>query len=117
MRNIFDNVLVYATFRQTSKLGLSFFKEEKVPVMFQYADYNGSSLRNNFQKKVDAEDQWKGDNLDIKAGGSAITYSEMRHIERMQRQETQQNSDSRIDVSLPNSEEIRRKPGEQILQA
>ena len=94
-----NNVFVYATFRQTSKLGLEFFQEQNKPVMFQFADYNGNSLEGRF---VDIKNEIKNrkdenGNITINQGklGSAITHSEMRHAARMQKR-----LDAQFDLNL-----------------
>lgn len=84
-----NNVFVYATFRQTSKLGLEFFQEQNKPVMFQFADYNGNSLEGRFgdiKNEIKNRKDENG-NITINQGklGSAITHSEMRHAARMQK--------------------------------
>jgi hypothetical protein len=79
-------VLMGSVFRQTSKLGLEFFRSQNVPVMFQNADYNGKSL----QGRMDAvlkENTWKKGYIQGKASNSPITHSEMRHIERLKKQD------------------------------
>ncbi len=82
---LFTNVFVVSTFRQASKLGLDFFLEQGVPVMFQYADYNGKSLKGR-------EDEFRKENYwtqgcdavkDKGVGGSAITHSELRRVFRL----------------------------------
>lgn len=81
----FNSILSYATFRQTSKMGLSFFHEQKVPVLFQYSDYSGKSLKNT-SDTVLRENFWKSGQFKKDCGGSAITHSEMRHAERMRKE-------------------------------
>ncbi len=89
---ILNNIIVYATFRQTSKLGLEFFHEQNKPVMFQFADYNGKNLEGRFDT-IENEIKDKKDkngNMILEKKGSAITHSEMRHAKRMQQRFDQQ---------------------------
>lgn len=91
---IFQNILIYSTFRQTSKLGLSFFKEQKTPVMFQFSDYNGKSLKGSGIEKIKNEDFWKnGQGYKKGTAGSAITHSELRQVERLQKAESENGSE------------------------
>ena len=78
-----NNVLIFSTFRQTSKLGLNFFHEQKVPVMFQFSDYTGKTLTKNVNSVL-KENFWKEGHKDPLTGGSAITNSELRHANRLQ---------------------------------
>ncbi len=78
-----DAVICYATFRQTSKLGLEFFRQQKVPVLFQYADYYHKDLEGEGIQKIKEDKFWKDGNLDENDSGSAITHSELRKAERM----------------------------------
>ncbi|MBP3848859.1 MAG: hypothetical protein J6D22_03830, partial [Pyramidobacter sp.] len=83
--NLFTNIFVFSTFRQTSKLGLDFFREQGVPVMFQYSDYNGKSLKGR-EGEIRGENFWKNGYQVVKnkgVGGSAITHSELRHVFRL----------------------------------
>ena len=85
MFNLFHNVLSYAFFRQTSKLGLEFFRNKGTPVMFQFADYAGRSYlgREGDLQKTEA---WrKGENTEDfrQNGGSPITNSEMRRAMKL----------------------------------
>jgi hypothetical protein len=89
---ILNNVFVYATFRQTSKLGLEFFNEQKKPVMFQFADYNGSNIEGKFDSIANEMKDKKDEhgNFLFEKVGSPITHSEMRHAKRMQQRLDQQ---------------------------
>ena len=82
--NAFCNVLSYSFFRQTSKLGLDFFREKGTPVMFQFADYSGRSYSGREQELFQPE-AWRGGETEAyrEKGGAAITGSEMRHGIRM----------------------------------
>ena len=70
-------------FRQTSKLGLEFCRQEKIPVMFQWSNHEGVSLANNGNAILDT--WWKdpGDSIHNHYGAT-ITQSEMRHVMKMQ---------------------------------
>ena len=59
-----QDIIMYATFRQTSKLGLSFFKEQGVPVMLQYSDNRLKSLRGAGFNSIINENSWKNDTFD-----------------------------------------------------
>ena len=83
---LFSNIYTNAMFRQTSKMGLEFFKEQKIPILFQYADNTGKSMEGRFKSEV-----WKEaskNSLDDvrKSGGSPITYSEMRRAAKISQQ-------------------------------
>lgn len=75
-----NSIFSIATFRETSKLGLEFFKEQNIPVMFQFADYYGNNLQgekfNNILSETKSLDE-------DKKQGSAITHSELRHAKRL----------------------------------
>ena len=75
MRNMF--------FRQTSKLGLEFCKQEGTPVMFQWSNHEGVSLDGS--DKTIKNTWWKNDRDSVHNHyGATITFSEMRHVMRMQ---------------------------------
>ncbi len=80
----FKKALANAFFRQTSKLGLEFFRSKKIPVIFQWSDFNGKSL-NNAEGKKEINDKWwlNGYNKSTAGKYGSITYSEMRHVERL----------------------------------
>lgn len=78
-----DMVLYNMFFRQTSKLGLDFFKEEGVPVMFQWSTHEGISLAKATNELGDK--WWKDDKSSIHDHyGATITFSEMRHVQKME---------------------------------
>lgn len=81
---MFVNIFTTSTFRQTSKLGLDFFKEQGVPVLFQFSDYSGKSLKGR-EDEIRNNPFWKqGYTTAFNKGiGSAITHSEMRHAFRL----------------------------------
>ena len=81
-----DMVLCNMFFRQTSKLGLDFFKEEGIPVMFQWSTHEGISLEKATNELGDK--WWKNDNSSIQDHyGATITFSEMRHVQKMEAQQ------------------------------
>ena len=82
LRGLFENVIIYSTFRQTSKLGIDFFREQNVPVMFQFSDNKGKSLEGEGNARITGENFWKN-NESGENGGSSITNSELRHINRI----------------------------------
>ena len=99
---MFQNVIIYATFRQTSKLGLSFFKEQQVPVMFQFADFHGNTLKGEGINKVASDDFWKEGKYEANRIGSPITHSELRHARRIQLSEKENHvNDGRLIIKLP----------------
>lgn len=82
----FSDVLICAFFRQTSKLGLDFFRDKGTPVMFQFSDYFGRSYIGR-EGEVSPHKAWRGGDETMRAyhreGGVAITSSEMRHVIKM----------------------------------
>ena len=79
--NLFANVLMYATFRQTSKIGLDFFKEQGKPILFHTSHRNLMDFGN-----IDwilNENHWKTGQLDQNNIGSEITHSEVRHANKL----------------------------------
>ena len=83
--NLFRNVLSIAFFRETSKVGLDFFRSKGTPVMFQFSDYSGKSYVGRKNELFQPEAWREGENSQgfREKGGSAITSSEMRHAIRM----------------------------------
>ncbi len=80
---LFSNIYTNAMFRQTSKMGLEFFREQKIPVLFQYADYTGRSMEGRFNSEVRKEALKTGLDDVRGSGGSPITYSEMRRAAKI----------------------------------
>lgn len=78
-----QTVMRNMVFRQTSKLGLEFFRQEKIPVVFQWSNHEGVSLENN-QNAL--QNTWWKDPADSIHNhyGATITHSEMRHVMKMQ---------------------------------
>jgi len=81
-----NSVICYATFRQTSKLGLEFFRGEKVPVMFQFSDFFQKDLEGEEYQKIEEDKFWNQSKLNEDGAGSAITHSELRKVARMRRE-------------------------------
>lgn len=80
-----NNVLMYATFRQTSKLGLEFFHDNKIPVLFQHANRKHIDLdEKNAMNNILSENFWKDGSTDKSVKGSEITHSEIRHAKRLE---------------------------------
>ncbi len=81
----FNNVFSSAFFRQTSKLGLEFFNQEKVPVMFQYTNnHNNYMTQNDLQGILNENHNTDGGkDIDRNASFSTITNSELRHARRI----------------------------------
>lgn len=75
---IFDNAATTAFWRQTSKLGLDFFKARGETVVFEWTKFDGA--------KTDgaelADKWWKRPDADVgDHAGVAVTNSEMRHLQ------------------------------------
>ena len=81
-----DGIVGNAFFRQTSKMGLDFFRENKIPVMFYWTNYQGQSMPDD--NRAVTGRWWKdaGDSVQNHYGAS-ITFSEMRHVQKMTRLE------------------------------
>lgn len=74
---IFDNAATCAFWRQTSKLGLDFFKARGQTVVFEWTTFDG--LRSDGTELADK--WWKRPEVDVRTHpGVAITNSEMRHL-------------------------------------
>ena len=74
---IFDNAATCAFWRQTSKLGLDFFKARGQTVVFEWTTFDG--LRSDGTELADK--WWKRPEVDLRTRpGVAITNSEMRHL-------------------------------------
>ena len=81
--SIATKVMRNMVFRQTSKLGLEFFKQEGTPVMFQWSNHEGVSLENG--EKTITNTWWKNERDSVHNHyGATITFSEMRHVMKMQ---------------------------------
>jgi hypothetical protein len=78
---LFANIIMYATFRQTSKLGLDFFKEQGKPVLFHMSHRDLTDFGN--PRWILEENHWKSGQLDPKYAGSEITHSEVRHADKI----------------------------------
>ncbi len=77
VRRLLDHVAMTAFWRQTSKLGLDFFKARGETVVFDWTTFDG--------KKTDeasfGDRWWKDGETDVADhSGAAITHSEMRHL-------------------------------------
>jgi hypothetical protein len=81
LRLIVGEILRMAFLRQTSKLGLEFAAQEKIPVLFVWKDARGEDVTSGNAPHTDL--WWHGGRgLSHKDYGE-ITYSEMRHVDRM----------------------------------
>ena len=78
---LFANVLMYATFRQTSKIGLDFFKSQNKPVLFHSSHRDLKDFGDTGW--ILSENHWKTGQLDPTYGGSEITHSEVRHANKL----------------------------------
>lgn len=75
--DIFDNAATSAFWRQTSKLGLDFFKARGQTVVFEWTQFDG--VRSDGTELADK--WWKRPEEDVRSRfGVAITNSEMRHL-------------------------------------
>ncbi len=81
----FNSVFISAFFRQTSKLGLEFFNQQKVPVMFQYTNNQNNYMSENDLHNIINENHNTdgGRDIDRDASFSTITNSELRHSRRI----------------------------------
>lgn len=91
---MFHKVLNSAFFRQTSKIGLDFFRQEKTPVMFQISNHEGKTDTSKIHKDSlhidaigDASDKWwnniSTDEYDPNLYTAPITHSELRHVAKV----------------------------------
>lgn len=80
--DLLDGVVACAFFRQTSKMGLEFFKENRTPVMFYWTNHQGQTISEN--NRTLSSKWWKNPANSVSDHyGASITYSEMRHVEKM----------------------------------
>lgn len=104
LEDLFDNVLRTAFFRQTSKLGLDFFRKRNVPILFQWSSWNG-------QTKSDKRDTalgdinnkwWLQDPSKFKNGqtGETITFSEARHLIKLSKAEQSGEQEKKLKTKL-----------------
>jgi len=98
MADLLNGIVRSMFFRQTSKLGLDFCKEKGIPVVFQWSTFQGISL-----EKADNEINnkwWKNDKSSIgDQYGAPITYSEMRHVLKMEKAQENEPPDRRLDLT------------------
>ncbi len=74
---MFDNAATTAFWRQTSKLGLDFFKARGQTVVFEWTQFDG--VRSDGTELADK--WWKRPDVDVRSRfGVAVTNSEMRHL-------------------------------------
>ena len=75
---IFDNAATTAFWRQTSKLGLDFFKARGETVVFEWTKFDGAKTDGTEL----ADKWWKRPDADVRDhAGVAVTNSEMRHLQ------------------------------------
>lgn len=101
--NSFRNVLSYAFFRQTSKLGLEFLRNKGTPVMFQFADYSGRSYHGR-EDELHAREAWRdGENTQEfrEKGGAPITNSELRRAMKLSNPHRLNRDEASINVEEP----------------
>ena len=98
---IFQLIITTATFRQTSKLGLSFFKERQVPVMFQFSDRERNTLAGTSFENITNNKFWQSGDYDGQHIFSRITESELRHVKRILEQEK-----NNININTINSNKL-----------
>ena len=77
----FANISMYATFRQTSKLGLDFFKSQNTPILFHMSHRNLTDFGDI--DWIKGENHWKSGQIDPTYAGSEITHSEVRHANKL----------------------------------
>ena len=78
---LFANIIMYATFRQTSKIGLDFFKSQNKPILFHTSHRDMMDFGST--DWILQEKHWKDGKLDPTYGGSEITHSEVRHAHKL----------------------------------
>lgn len=91
----FKEVITNAFFRQTSKLGLEFFQSKGVKVVFHWTNRKGNSMNTQSNKEDLHNKWWLNNNYLNKANKNkygSITYSEMRHVERLEKRLGQKNT-------------------------
>ena len=81
---LFANIIMYATFRQTSKIGLDFFKSQDKPILFHTSHRDMMDFGDT--DWILQENHWKDGKLDPTYGGSEITHSEVRHAHKLIRE-------------------------------
>lgn len=88
----FRELIGTAFFRQTSKLGLEFFRQKGIPVLFQWSRFDGKSAGTKAEQKVINDKWWLNGSKGSKfTKYSSITYSEMRHVARLEKRFKQSN--------------------------
>lgn len=92
LEDLFNDVLRTAFFRQTSKIGLDFFRKRNVPILFQWSDYRGVTHEKNQEKEGigNIKNKWWLKNPSKFAEGQtgeSITYSEARHLLKISKAE------------------------------
>ena len=103
---VLDTVCVTAFFRQTSKLGLDYFKANNMPIVFDWTDHDGNDLSANGEAPVN-DKWWKDPNAALdRHYGAAITFSEMRHVKKMEKAGQLQEDASLIRVSGMNEADV-----------
>ncbi len=115
LHSLFNTVLNTAFFRQTSKIGLDFFRQEKTPVMFQISDFRGktdaskikkipnsgderfSDARLNIDSMGNLSDKWwkktSTADFDPNLNCAPITHSEIRHLAKITTEADSQGND------------------------
>ncbi len=79
-----DEIFGAAFFRQTSKMGLDFFYEQKTPVMFYWTNHQGQTMPED--NRALTEKWWKNSKESfLNHYGASITFSEMRHVQKMRK--------------------------------
>ena len=82
LADVFDAFTITACFRQTSKMGLEFFAEQRVPVVFAWSTYRGVGMTNQDMPSTDK--WWRLDGPVPQGKFEPITHSEMRYVQRME---------------------------------
>ena len=85
----FGDMLTNAFFRQTSKLGIKFFQTHGIKVIFQWTNNQGQSMDKS-ANKTELKNKWWLDgghrNAKNRNKYGSITFSEMRQVQRMEKE-------------------------------
>ena len=72
---------MYATFLQTSKIGLDYFKNQGTLILFHTSHRDLSDFGDTGW--ILNENHWKSEQFDPTYGGSEITHSKVRHANKL----------------------------------
>lgn len=81
-----SNVLMLSEFRQTSKLGLEFFRSQNISVVFQNADCKGRTFLGRIDTVLKAN-SWKKGYVEDETSNSPTAYCEMLRGKSLDKQD------------------------------